>query len=154
MKLSSDYVDLLRALNDAGADYLVVGAYAVIFHAEPRFTKDLDVWVRPQRDNAERVYQALEVFGAPLANLDIDDLCNPTMVFQIGLEPVRVDILMGLPGLDFQSVWDAAVEATYDGVPIRVMGVRDLIEAKTRANRPQDRIDVDRLRRLLAGESE
>lgn len=145
MKISSDYVDLLRALNDAGADYLIVGAYAVVHYTEPRYTKDMDIWVRAEPDNAERVHRALAVFGAPLHDLTIDDLCTPGLVFQIGVEPVRVDILMGLPGLDFEDAWRAAGNATFGGVPVRVLGVTHLLESKRRAGRPQDLIDIERL---------
>lgn len=150
MEISSDYVDLLRALNDAGADYLIVGAYAVVHYTEPRYTKDLDLWVRAEPDNAERVYRALAEFGAPLHELSIDDLCTPGMVFQVGVEPVRVDILMGLPGLVFAEAWRGASEATFGGIPVRVLGIGHLLESKRRAGRPQDQLDVQSLERAAA----
>jgi len=145
MRINSDYVDLLRALNDAGAEFLIVGAYAVIHYTEPRYTKDLDLWVRPHADNAEKVLEALVEFGAPLHDLTRDDLCNPTLVFQMGIEPVRVDILMGLPGLDFEDAWNDAGETTFGGVPVRVMSRKHLIVAKRRAGRPQDLLDAEKL---------
>ena len=145
MRINSDYVDLLRVLSDAGAEFLIVGAYAVIHYTEPRYTKDLDLWIRPVPANAEKVMVALVEFGAPLHDLTLEDLCNPTMVFQIGIEPVRVDILMGLPGLDFEAAWADAGETTYGGVPVRVMSRKHLIAAKQRAGRPQDLLDVEKL---------
>jgi predicted nucleotidyltransferase len=145
MTVNSDYADLLCALNDAGAEFLIVGAYAVIHYTEPRYTKDLDLWIRPSADNAERVHAALTEFGAPLDNLTTDDLCDPTLVFQIGLEPVRIDIFMGLPGLDFEEVWTAATKTTFGEIPIRVMSREHLIAVKTRAGRPQDLLDVEKL---------
>jgi predicted nucleotidyltransferase len=139
-------------LNDAGAEFLVVGAYAVIHYTEPRYTKDLDLWVRPSPDNAARVYQALAAFGAPLDTLSVDDLTNPTMVFQMGIEPVRVDILMGLPGLDFDESMAHALTSTFGGIPVHIMGLDQLIVAKRAAGRPQDLIDLDRLERAREAE--
>ncbi len=145
MRISSGYADLLLALNDAGVEFLIVGAYAVIHYTEPRYTKDLDLWIRPQPENAEKVLQALTAFGAPRHGLTLNDLCDPAMVFQIGIEPVRVDILMGQPGLDFEDAWAEAGRTTFGGIPIRVLGRRHLIESKRRAGRPQDLLDVERL---------
>jgi hypothetical protein len=88
--MNSDFKDLLLALNDAGAEYLVVGGYAVAKHTEPRYTKDLDVWINNTRDNAERVLNAIRAFGAPVSNISLDDLTTEGMFYQIGIEPVRI----------------------------------------------------------------
>jgi hypothetical protein len=93
MNGNRDFRDLLQCLNEAGARYLIVGAYAVIYHSEPRYTKDLDIWTEPTPDNAGRVWNALVQFGAPLADLTIADLTNPDVVFQMGIEPNRIDII-------------------------------------------------------------
>lgn len=145
-----DYRDLLRELNSAQARYLVVGAYAVIFHAEPRFTRDIDLWVEPTPENAERVWTALAQFGAPLSDLTKSDLCNPEMVYQIGVAPNRIDVLMGVGGLDFSDAWKNRVESTYGGEPIRFIGLDDLIRAKEAAGRPQDQLDLTLLREARA----
>ena len=97
--MNRDFRDLFSAFNDADVRYLVVGAYAVIHYTEPRYTKDLDIWVEPSQDNAVRVYRSLASFGAPMDNLGVDDLSNPDVVFQIGIEPNRIDTLMGLGDL-------------------------------------------------------
>ena len=89
----SDFRDLLLALNEAEARCLLVGGYAVGFYAEPRSTKDLDVWVSVSGENPERVHAALKHFGAPLADLTVDDLATEGMVFQIGMPPNRIDVL-------------------------------------------------------------
>jgi hypothetical protein len=143
--LNSDFRDLFSALSDAEARYLVVGAYAVVHHSEPRYTKDLDVWAEPTAQNAERVLRALASFGAPVAQLRAADLCDPETVYQIGIEPNRVDVLTALPALEFGSAWERSVITTYGGVEIRVLGLDDLILTKRTLGRPQDLLDVERL---------
>jgi hypothetical protein len=103
MSVSSDFRDLLFALNVARAQYIVVGAYAVIQHTEPRFTKDLDIWVDPTPRNAARVLRALDAFGAPTDGLMVNDLASPDVIYQIGVAPVRVDILTTVAGVRFAS---------------------------------------------------
>ena len=110
MAVSSDFKDLLRLLSDYQVKYLVVGGYAVIKYTEPRYTKDLDLWVRADAENAEAVYQALLAFGAPLEGLTADDFAHEGYFYQMGVAPVRVDILMSVTGLDFDA-YVAAFEA-------------------------------------------
>jgi predicted nucleotidyltransferase len=150
MPISSDFVDLLRALNDAEAEFLVVGAYAVAYYAEPRYTKDLDLWVGSTPENARRVYRALAAFGAPLNDLKETDLLDPTVVYQIGIEPVRADILAGMEGLNFETAWRDSEQTTFGGQNVRVIGLKHLIALKRRAGRPQDRLDVAVLERVVA----
>jgi hypothetical protein len=145
MPANPDYVDLFRAFNAADARYLVVGGYAVIFHTEPRYTKDIDIWVEPTAENAPRVYRALAEFGAPLEGLSTRDLTDPLLVYQIGIEPNRVDVIMGVPGLDFEPAYLRAVRTTYGGEAIRIVSLADLITAKRAAGRLQDLLDVERL---------
>ncbi len=97
--MNSDFKDLLRIFDDNKVKYLVIGGYAVAKHGEPRYTKDIDLWISNNRENAEKVYFALEKFGAPLKNITVEDFTIPTVVFQIGIEPARIDILMGLKDL-------------------------------------------------------
>jgi hypothetical protein len=99
--MNSDFKELLKIFGREKVRYLIIGGYAVAKHSEPRYTKDLDIWISNSRENAERVYQALKEFGAPLANITVKDFTMPTLVFQIGIEPSRIDILMGLKELDF-----------------------------------------------------
>lgn len=147
--LNSDFKELLNLLNEAQAKYLIVGGYAVIEYTEPRYTKDLDIWVSPERDNAERVYTALKQFGAPLANITIEDFTNPTLVYHMGRPPVRVDILMGLAGLEFERSWSNRVEENYGEVQTQIISIEDLIITKSKAGRPQDLMDVENLRLTL-----
>ena len=145
MPANPDYRDLFRLLNDERVDYLLVGAHAVIFYAEPRYTKDLDVLVRPTPQNAERVWRALARFGAPLKGVTTSDFTDPAMIYQIGIEPNRIDVLMSIAGVDFDGVWDNRVETSYGDVPVQVIGRADLIRSKKASARPEDLFDVERL---------
>jgi hypothetical protein len=134
-------------LNAAEARYLVVGGYAVAFHARPRYTKDLDVWIEPTPANAQRAWNALASFGAPLQDLRPEDLTRSEMVFQIGLAPNRIDILTELVGVAFEEAWERRASTTYGDCPIQVLSRADLIRNKGAVGRPQDLIDVEELER-------
>jgi len=145
MGVNPDFNDLFRTFNEAEVRYLVVGAYAVVYHTEPRYTKDLDVWVEPTPTNARRVFSALVEFGAPLEGVTTEDFADPHLVYQIGIEPNRIDVLMGIGELEFAECWKRADSTSYGGIPIRVLAIDDLVCAKTGTGRPQDQIDVERL---------
>ena len=146
MPIPSDYKELLSILNRHRVKYLIVGAYAVIHYTEPRYTKDLDIWVDPGKENAKKVYAALKEFGAPLKGITALDFTKKDLVYQVGVEPVRVDIIMGLPGLQFKKVWKQRTIAKLEGVRASVIGLNDLIKSKTRTKRPIDVIDTENLR--------
>src|SRR6202012_3443435 len=109
-----DLKDLLRAFNDHGVRYLVVGGYALGVHAEPRATKDLDLFIRTDKENSEAVFRALGQYGAPLAHLSPADFLDGT-VFQIGQPPARVDILQHIDGVSFDEAWENRIEGLIDG---------------------------------------
>lgn len=147
--MNPDFEDLLRGLSASRAEYLVIGGYAVSFHTEPRYTKDLDVWVRPTLGNARRVMTALRKFGAPLDNLRLKDLTTPGIIFQIGVEPNRIDVLTEADGVDFDSSWKRRVEGPFGDVTVPWMAVEDLIVNKRAVGRPQDLLDLAKLTPLL-----
>jgi hypothetical protein len=147
--MNRDFRDLLRALCDAEARFLVVGAYAVSYHAEPRATGDLDVWVEATPDNAARVHAALHAFGAPLAELSEQDLVSPDLVFQIGVPPRRIDIMTGITGVTFADAWDGRAEASYAGVRFPLIGRDALLKNKRALGRPKDILDVELLTRSM-----
>lgn len=148
MATNPDFKDLFAALSDEGADFLVVGGHAVMVYTEPRYTKDLDVWVRATQGNAERVFRALRRFGAPLSDVTVGDFATPGTILQIGVAPNRIDILTSLESLDFDSAWASRTRSTYGGIPIGVLSVEDLIVNKSSVARPQDLLDVAALRRV------
>jgi predicted nucleotidyltransferase len=145
MFVNADFSDLLRIFNARKVKYLVIGGYAVVQYAEPRFTKDLDVVVGTDSVNAEAVHSALREFGAPLAGLAPADFSEEGFFFQMGVPPIRVDVMMGIPGVQFEECWDRRVEIDFDGLPVMFISKPDLIVAKRAAGRPQDLLDADLL---------
>ncbi|GMQ82397.1 MAG: hypothetical protein BMS9Abin05_1849 [Rhodothermia bacterium] len=141
--LNPDYAEMLSALSDAGAEYIVVGAFALAAHGNPRSTGDIDILVRPTSENAERVMAALDHFGAPLSQISHLDFLKEDTVFQIGVTPRRIDLLTALEGVDdFGEAWDSHVLAIVDGMEIPVLGRDILIKNKRALARPQDLADV------------
>ena len=142
---SQDYEELFSTLNAHKIKFLVVGAHAVIFYSQPRFTKDMDVWIPAALNDPQRVYEALKAFGAPLMGVTSKDFQNPEVMLQIGVAPVRVDILVGLPGVSAKEAWKHRKRSRYGREPIPIIGLAELIQSKKAANRPQDRLDLTRL---------
>jgi hypothetical protein len=142
MSVNSDFKDLLNLFNAYRVKYLIIGGYAVIKYTEPRYTKDLDLWIRADAKNADAVFQALKAFGAPLTDLTPADFAEEGYFYQMGLPPVRVDILMSISGLTFDEAWPRRVKADFDGVPVLFIARQDLIASKLAAGRPQDLIDA------------
>lgn len=120
----------------------MVGAHALAAHGRIRATKDMDVWVRPAAQNAPRVLRALAAFGAPLQDLTEADLLLPGLIFQIGVAPVRIDVITGIEGVDFDTAWGNRVIAHLGGVPVPVLSRQHLI-AKKASGRLQDLADVE-----------
>lgn len=143
--MNRDFVEMLSALCDAEAEFLIVGAHAMAVHGRPRATGDLDIWVRPTPENAERVWKALEVFGAPLHELSKDDLSTTDVVFQMGLPPNRIDLLTSISGVEFEAAWAGRVSLRLGDVDAMVIGREELIENKRAAGRPRDVADVAEL---------
>ena len=144
--MNSDFSDLLKLMDQFQVRFLVVGGYAVIRHTEPRFTKDLDLWIEATAENADRCFRALASFGAPLAGLGPLDFTQQGYIYQMGVPPFRVDILMSLRGLSFENAWLRRDVETIDDVSIPFLSKIDLIESKLVAGRPQDLLDVESLR--------
>jgi hypothetical protein len=145
MFVNSDFTDLLKLFNDNNVRYLVIGGYAFIQYAEPRFTKDLDLWISTETNNAAAVYKALKLFGAPLAGLTEADFSEEGYFYQMGVPPIRVDILMGIPGGDFEGAWGNRNEVDFDGLMVPFISRKDLINIKKASGRPQDLVDADLL---------
>ena len=133
---------MLSALLEAGAEFLVVGAHALALHGRPRATGDLDIWVRATRANAERVWEALLRFGAPLRDLTREDLTGPGLVYQIGLPPRRIDLLTSITGVSWPEAWSDRVHVDVQGISVPVLGKSTLIANKRATGRAQDLVDV------------
>lgn len=143
--LAADFRDLLRAFVDREVRFLVVGGYALAIHGHPRATGDLDVWIDPAPANTGRAYAALEAFGAPLSDLTREDLATPGTVFQIGLPPLRIDVLTRLTAVEFGRAWERRIEADFEGVRVPVIGREDFLSNKRALGRTRDLADVERL---------
>jgi hypothetical protein len=139
--------DILAVFAKHGVEYLLVGGYAVGFHGTPRFTKDLDLWVRPSRENLDRVRGALVEFGAPAALVSQLDSASEEDVLWMGAAPVRIDILKGVPGGNFAHAYARRVVSEWDGTSVSIVGREDLIALKRVSGRPQDIVDADMLER-------
>lgn len=144
--MNQDFRDLLRAFNEENVKYLIVGGYALIKYTEPRYTKDLDIWVSPEPENAERVFRALTGYGAPISDMSPADFSRAGYFFTIGLPPNRIDILFDLSGLQFESAWRRRVGATIGDIETNFISRTDLIINKEAVGRKQDLADVEKLR--------
>ena len=140
--LNRDFHDMLSALCDEKAEFLLIGAYALAAHGYPRATGDMDLWIRATDDNAQRVWRALEKFKAPMARLSLVDLASPDVVFQVGVAPRRIDILTSIDGVDFDEAWASRKEMEIDGLLVAAIGRDDLLRNKKATGRPQDVADV------------
>jgi len=144
--MNRHFVEMLHALSDAGAKFLVVGAQALAAHGYVRATKDLDIWIAPTEENAKRVWEALANFGAPLQQLTKSDLMTPGTIFQIGIDPSRIDIITDI-GIDWTRAWANRVVQRMDDMDVPSLGKDELIEAKRLAGRPEDLRDIEILQR-------
>jgi len=144
-----DYKDLLSAFHAHGVKYLIVGGYAVIFHAQPRFTKDIDLFIKADLANAQATYAALAEFGAPLQGIWPEDFADRSSFFRFGNDPRGFDILPDLPGVDFDAAWEHRVEGVLDaatGLKAFFISRDDLIAAKLASGRMRDLADVEDIR--------
>jgi len=145
--MSQDFRDLLAEFNARQVEFLLVGAHALAAHGHVRATQDLDVWVRPSEENAKRVIEALRAFGAPLHDLTEKDLSTPGLIFQIGVEPIRIDVLTVIDGVEFHDAWAARMQSKFSDQPVAVLSREHLIKNKLAAARTQDLADVEALKR-------
>ena len=150
--LHQDFKELLGLFNEENVEYLVVGGYAVIKHTEPRYTKDLDLWVNPTSENAERVHRALKRFGAPLEGLKPSHFTQRDHFYTMGRAPVRVDILMQPERLVFEECWPRRVTAQIAGRDIHFVSAEDLLLNKEAVGRHQDLADAEKIRVALERE--
>lgn len=143
--LSKDFKEFVALLKEHGAEYMIVGGYAVGVHGYPRYTGDLDIWLNPTRDNAERVRAALADFGFAGLNISIADLTNEDNVVQLGQPPLRIDLLMSIDGVTFEVCYANRKEETFDGLRMNFIGYHDLVKNKKASGRHRDLDDVENM---------
>jgi hypothetical protein len=151
--MHQDFKELLSAFNAGQVRYLIVGGYAVSFHAQPRATKDLDILIGADAENSKAVYAALAKFGAPIEGLSAQDFAEPDNLFRMGTPPVMVDIMPEISGVEFEEAWRRRVDVRIDDdLSVPFISREDLLVAKLSAGRAQDLIDVDALRESKRGQ--
>ena len=143
MSINPDFSDMLAALSAEGAEFLLIGGHAVMRYTEPRYTKDLDLWVRPNPDNAARVFRALASYGAPLTGISPADFAEPGAIYQIGVAPNRIDILTDVSGVDFASAWLRKSTVHIEGLEVPVIGREDFLANKRATGRMKDLADIE-----------
>ena len=145
MEIQPDYKELLELLNAHNVDYILVGAYALAFHGAPRFTGDIDIFVKPDPENAERILAVLQEFGFGSLDLDKSDFLQPDQVIQLGVPPVRVDLLTSLTNVPWQQAYLGKVKGAYGDVPVYFLGRKEFLANKKALGRKQDLADIEAL---------
>ena len=143
MAIPDDFKELLECFNARGVEYMIVGGYARGHHGSPRTTRDMDLFVRPDPPNAQRVLDALRDFGAGSLNIRPEDLDKPGKIVQLGVPPVRVDLITVISAVSWEEAWSGKVPGTLAGVPTLYIGREEFIRNKLASGRPQDLADVD-----------
>lgn len=142
MKTEKDFEELLKLFNKNKVRYCIVGAYAVAFYAEPRYTKDMDIFVEPDKDNARRIIKSLAEFGFKSLTLEEKDLIRKGKIIQLGYEPVRIDLITSIEGCSFKEVWKNRAIGTYGKQKVIFIGFNELIKNKKKTGRKQDNVDI------------
>lgn len=141
--VNPDFKELLREFNAHRVEFLVIGAHALAAYGHVRATKDLDLWIRPVASNAANTIRALRAFGAPLQDLSEQDLTHPGVIFQVGVDPVRIDIMTSIDGVLFDEAWPARFQTHYGDQPVSVLSRQHLIQNKRASGRKQDLADIE-----------
>ena len=141
--MNADYVDMLKCLNKAGVDYILVGGWAVNMYGYIRATVDLDIWILADSENAKKVYGAVAEFGAPVSEMKPEEFAEYGMIFQVGVAPCRVDIISKISGVSYADAVTRAIPKTIDGVNVRIISLEDLIANKKASGRTKDLADVE-----------
>lgn len=140
--MTPDFVAMLSALSAEGVEFMLVGAHALAAHGFVRATQDIDILVRPTPENASRVFAALKTFKAPLFNLVESDLVDPDVIYQVGVEPNRIDIMNDISGVSWDEAWAGRTEITVEGIRVPVLGIEEFVRNKRASGRPKDRADL------------
>ena len=145
MVLNQDFREFIQSLNDNDVRFLIVGGYAVAFHGHPRYTKDLDIWIWVDEQNAENVIKALDQFGFSSLQLAPADFLDANLVVQLGYPPNRIDLIMGLAGVEFDACYRARVEEEVEGIVMPFIDIENLRKNKKASGRHQDMADLENL---------
>lgn len=145
MEAQKDFKELLELFNGHKIEYMIVGAYALAYHGAPRFTGDIDIFIKPSIDNAQRILSALADFGFGSLNLTIEDFQNPDSVVQLGVPPVRIDIMTSITGVTWEKADKGKVKGLYGDIPVHFLGREQYIANKRAIGRKKDLADLESL---------
>ncbi len=148
MDLPKDFSEFCALLNARNVDFLIVGGYAVAFHGAPRFTGDLDIFVRPTAEQVKALLAAIHDFGFPVDEVSPEDLLTAKRILQLGRVPVQIHIMAEISGVTWDEAWSARLPGTYGGIPVFYIGFANLRLNKQASGRPKDLADLDALRRI------
>lgn len=148
MEIDQDFREFIELLNAHKVKYLVVGGYAVNYHGYPRYTKDIDLWIWLTKENINKLLAAINEFGFSSLGLNADDFNSPDNIVQLGYEPYRIDLLVDVDGVDFETCYERRSDVEADGTPIHYLGLSDLIDAKKASGRLQDLADAEQLEKI------
>jgi len=145
MEIQKDFRELLALFNELGVEYLIVGAYALAFHGAPRFTGDIDIFVKPDPQNARRVFTAVRQFGIAIPNLTAADFLNPDTVVQLGVPPVRIDLMTSITGVSWTEADSHKAPGTFGDLPVHFLGREQYVINKRATGRKKDLADMEAL---------
>ncbi|KAF0162280.1 MAG: hypothetical protein FD188_234 [Ignavibacteria bacterium] len=143
MVLHQDYKELLKLLNENKVEYLVVGAFALGFYGSPRNTGDIDIWIKISKENAQRMEKTLIDFGVSSLGYSEKDFLEESSVIQIGVPPVRIDILTSISGVDFLEAYKNKEKIVLDGEEVFYLSKNDFIKNKRASGRLKDLADIE-----------
>jgi len=145
MEVQPDFKELLAFFNDHRVSYMIVGGYALAFHGAPRFTGDLDIFIKPDHENAQRIVAALDAFGFASLGLTADDFERPDQVIQLGVAPVRIDIITSITGVSWDDAFAGRASSNFGGVPVHYIGREQFVSNKRAMGRIKDLADLEAL---------
>jgi Nucleotidyltransferase of unknown function (DUF6036) len=143
--LNEDFREFIQLLIANDVRYLVVGGYAVAFHGYPRYTRDIDIWIEPAKENAVKLVTALDEFGFGSLGLQSQDFVVPDQIIQLGYAPNRIDLLTSVPGVDFRRCYESRIQTVIDGVNVSFIDLENLKKTKRASGRLQDMADLENL---------
>jgi len=145
MEIYPDFLELFELFNAHSVEYLIVGGYALAFHGAPRNTGDIDVWVKPDKNNANRIVDALDAFGFGSLNLSANDFTHPDQIIQLGYSPMRIDLMTSISGVSWDEANKNKVPGNYGLIKVNFIGLNEFIKNKKATGRLQDLADLERL---------
>ncbi|MBN1832606.1 MAG: nucleotidyl transferase AbiEii/AbiGii toxin family protein [Deltaproteobacteria bacterium] len=145
MDIQIDFKELLELLNNHDVGYMIVGGYALAFHGAPRYTGDIDLFIKPDKENAQRIMKALDEFGFGSVGIESSDFTHENKVIQIGVPPVRIDIITSISGVTWEEAFSSRVQGQYGDVPVYYIGLDQFIRNKKSIGRIKDMADLEAL---------